>query len=137
MNFKSPMHAQGQRHLSMKHITPAHWVIWYPCVEGKSCFARQRRSLIQTLYISISFFAVILNSHEVPPLVVMNTLVEPALATPTKIRGVADPDVPDDLSKVTQAMPISRVCGYRKNNGKYSAPTISLLYPVVSVGSGI
>lgn len=47
-------------------------------------------------------------------------LVEPLFATPTKILGVADPLDPDDLSKVTQAIPI-----------------LSELYPLVSVGSAI
>lgn len=43
--------------------------------------------------------------HVVPPLVVTKMLLAPLVATPTKIRGVALPDVPDVLSKVTHAIP--------------------------------
>lgn len=49
-----------------------------------------------------------------------NTLSVPFETTPTKILGVADPEVPDVESNVTQATPI-----------------LSLLYPDVSVGSGM
>ena len=45
-------------------------------------------------------------------------LSEPLFATPTKIRGVAGPFLPEVESNVTQAN-----------------PWMSLLYPVVSVGS--
>ena len=47
-------------------------------------------------------------------------LSEPLFATPTKIRGVAFPDEPDVESKVT-----------------HESPIMSLLYPDVSVGSGM
>lgn len=50
----------------------------------------------------------------------MNKLLEPVVATPTKIRGVALPDEPEVESKVTNETPI-----------------LSLLYPEVSVGSGM
>lgn len=36
-------------------------------------------------------------------------LVAPLLATPTKMRGVAVPDVPDVLSKVTHAIPVAEI----------------------------
>ena len=49
-----------------------------------------------------------------------NTLFEQALATPTKMRGVAVPFEPDVESNVT-----------------HERPMMSLLYPEVSVGSGI
>jgi hypothetical protein len=50
----------------------------------------------------------------------MKRLLEPVVATPTKIRGVALPEEPDVESKVTNETPI-----------------LSLLYPEVSVGSGM
>ena len=49
----------------------------------------------------------------------MNRLAEPWVATPTKMRGVALPELPEVESKVTKETPI-----------------LSLLYPLVSVGSG-
>lgn len=60
------------------------------------------------------------HSQDEPPLVDTYTLLEPLFATPTKIRGVAVPEEPEDLSKVTQAIPI-----------------LSELYPEVSEGSGM
>ena len=50
---------------------------------------------------------------------VTNILSDPLFATPTKIRGVGLPDEPEVESKVIQ-----------------DNPTMSLLYPEVSVGSG-
>lgn len=49
----------------------------------------------------------------------MNMLGEPTLATPTKMRGVAWPDEPEVESNVTNVMPV-----------------LSLLIPLLSVGSG-
>lgn len=57
---------------------------------------------ITTLYDS----GLLIYSQDEPPLVETYTLFVPLFATPTKIRGVADPDDPEDLSKVTQAIPI-------------------------------
>ena len=48
----------------------------------------------------------------------MNRLLEVFVPTPTKIRGVAFPDDPDVESNVTK-----------------ETPCLSLLYPLVSVGS--
>lgn len=57
--------------------------------------------------------------HVEPASLETKTLFEPLLATPTKIRGVAFPLEPEVESNVTHATPI-----------------LSLLYPLVSVGSG-
>ena len=57
--------------------------------------------------------------HVEPASLDTKRLLEPTVATPTKIRGVALPDEPDVESNVTKETPI-----------------LSLLYPVVSVGSG-
>lgn len=44
-----------------------------------------------------------------PPSFVTKTLLDPILATPTKILGVAEPDEPEVLSKVTQEIPVNVV----------------------------
>ena len=44
-----------------------------------------------------------------PPSFVTKTLLDPILATPTKILGVAEPDELEVLSKVTQEIPVNVV----------------------------
>ena len=58
-------------------------------------------------------------SHVEPASLDMKRLLEVLVPTPTKIRGVAEPEEPEVESNVTNAI-----------------PCLSLLYPLVSVGSG-
>ena len=64
-----------------------------------------------------------------PPSFVTKTLLDPILATPTKILGVAEPDEPEVLSKVTQEIPVNVVFNILMPEGLEGGlvPIISLL----------
>lgn len=68
--------------------------------------------------VSVRFVTLII-SQFAPASSVMKILSDPSFATPTKIRGVGFPIVPEVLSNVTNAIPVK-----------------SLSYPVRSLGSG-
>lgn len=89
-----------------------------PCVGSSSCWCHS----VQTLRIDrnecqrgCGRLGVL---QDEPASLETKRLEEPTVATPTKMRGVALPDVPDVVSNVTKETPI-----------------LSLLYPDVSVAS--
>lgn len=73
---------------------------------GKSCPAQQQQTLVQVSPQNTVPYRIVY-IHVAPASVETNTFEAPLLATPTKIRGVGEPDEPVVESKVTHAIPVN------------------------------